>query len=66
GGDRALKFTIAHGNVPEQAKNLETLLRSKLRAKAEVETAEVGTAEVGTTVAINLGPGAVGLCAIAA
>jgi DegV family protein with EDD domain len=60
GDDKALKITIAHANAPDGAATLEALLRSKLRAKAEISTAEVGT-----VIAVNIGPGAVGICAIA-
>lgn len=60
GDERALKFTIAHANAPEVAATLETLLRSRLRARAEISTAEVGT-----VISVNIGPGAVGICAIA-
>lgn len=60
GDERALKITIAHANAPEVAATLESLLRSRLRARAEISTAEVGT-----VISVNIGPGAVGICAIA-
>lgn len=60
GDETALKITIAHANAPDAAATLETLLRSRLRARAEISTAEVGT-----VISVNLGPGAVGICAIA-
>ncbi len=60
GDDKKVKVTIAHAQAPDVAKTLETLLRSRLRAQAEISTAEVGT-----TIAVNIGPGAVGICAIA-
>lgn len=60
GDDRPLKIVVAHANAPEAAIALEARLRSKLRAPAEISIAEIGT-----TIAVNLGPGAVGICAIA-
>ena len=60
GDDKPLKITIAHANAPEVAATLEGLLRSRLRARAEISTAEVGT-----VISVNIGPGAVGICAIA-
>lgn len=60
GDDKAIKITIAHAHAPESAATLEGLLRARLRAKAEIATAEVGT-----TIVVNIGPGAVGICAIA-
>jgi DegV family protein with EDD domain len=60
GDDKKLKITIAHAHAPVVAATLETLLRSRLRAQAEIATAEVGT-----TIVVNIGPGAVGICAIA-
>ncbi len=60
GEDKKLKITIAHAQASDGAKATEVLLRSRLRAQAEISTAEVGT-----TIAVNIGPGAIGICAIA-
>lgn len=60
GDEKRVKVTIAHANAPASAATLEALLRSRLRVPAEIATAEVGT-----VIAVNIGPGAVGICAIA-
>ncbi len=55
-----IKIIVAHARAPKLAADLEAVLRAHLRRDAEIATAEIGT-----TSAINLGPGSVGICAIA-
>lgn len=59
-GERPIRLAIIHANSPDDAATLRDL------AQARLNTAETITVDMAIAVAINLGPGALGLVAIPA